>query len=181
MANQENDFAALTQQWYQQWEKGMTAWWDQVLDSPSFLGTMGDNLANQARARGAYAKMVDDGLASAHLPTRNDLIRVLRIATMLEEKILGVEDRLLTMQDSLQRIEKEALTARIEAAESRVELTEKLAALQAKLAELEAQPAASSTRKASTRKPSTRKPSTRKKSTASKASTKAADADTKEA
>lgn len=161
MANQDNDFAALTQQWYQQWEKGMTAWWDQVLDSPQFLGTMGDNLANQARARGAYAKMVDDGLAKANLPSRNDLIRVLRIATMLEEKILAVEDRLLTMQDSLQRIEKEALTARIEAAESRVELQERLAALQDKLASLEsAKPAP--------------KRSPRKSKTASKASKTAA-------
>lgn len=175
MAQQENDFAALTQQWYQQWEKGMTAWWDQVLDSPNFLGTMGDNLANQARARGAYAKMVDDGLAKAHLPTRNDLIRVLRIATMLEEKILAVEDRLLNMQDSLQRIEKEALTARIEAAESRVDLTEKLAELQAKLAALEAKPAPATAAKSTPSKTSTRK------STASKSTPKADDAAKKEA
>lgn len=142
MATEDNDLSRLTQQWYQQWERGMTTWWDQVLDSPAFLGAMGDNLSNQAKVRGAYADMVDEGLKNAQLPSRNDLVRVLRIATLLEEKILGVEDRLLSMQDSLGRIEKEALTARIEAVESRLELKERLAALEARLASLESTEAA---------------------------------------
>lgn len=135
------DFSKLSQQFYEQWEQGMTAWWDQVLESPAFLNAMGDNLANQARARGTYAKAMDDSLTRMHLPTRGDLVRVARIATMLEEKVLSVEDRLLDIQDSLGRLEKEAITARIDAAETRIELRERLAQLEARLEALEAKPA----------------------------------------
>lgn len=138
MASTETDFTKLSQQFYEQWEKGMTAWWDQVLESPAFLSAMGDNLTNTSRARGAYAKAVDEGLTKMHLPTRGDLVRVARIATLLEEKVLSVEDRLLEIQDQLGRIEKEAITARIDAAESRIELRERLAALEKRLAALEA-------------------------------------------
>lgn len=136
------DFTKLSQQFYDQWEKGMTAWWDQVLESPAFLSAMGDNLTTTARVKGAYAKAVDENLTKMHLPTRGDLVRVARIATLLEEKVLSVEDRLLEIQDQLGRIEREAVTARIDAAETRIELRERLAALEQRLASLEA-PAAS--------------------------------------
>lgn len=132
------DFSKLSQQFYDQWEKGMTAWWDQVLESPAFLSALGDNLTQSSRARGAYAKAVDENLTRMHLPTRGDLVRVARIATMLEEKVLSVEDRLLEIQDQLGRIERESVTARIDAAETRIELRERLAELEARLAHLDA-------------------------------------------
>lgn len=135
------DFTKMSQQLYEQWEKGMTSWWDQVLDNPAFLATLGENVANQARVRGQYAKAVDDSLQKMHLPTRGDLVRVARIATLLEEKVLTVEDHLLTIQDTLARIEKEAITARIEAAEARIELRERLAELEARLADGDDKPA----------------------------------------
>lgn len=139
--NEIPDFTAMSQQLYEQWEKGMSSWWDQVLDNPAFLSGLGENVANQAKARGAYAKAVDDSLSRMHLPTRGDLVRVARIATLLEEKVLTVEDHLLKMQDTLARIEKEAITARIEAAEARIEVRERLSVLEDRLSELEKKPA----------------------------------------
>ena len=127
------DFMKMSQQIYDQWEKGMSAWWDQVLENPAFLSALGENVANQSRMRGAYAKAVDENLSKMHLPTRGDLVRVARIATLLEEKVLQVEDHLLNIQDTLSRIEKEAITARIDAAETRIELRERLAQLEARL------------------------------------------------
>jgi hypothetical protein len=131
------DFTKMSQQIYDQWEQGMTAWWDQVLESPAFLSALGDTVANQSRARGQYAKAVDENLKRMHLPTRGDLVRVARIATLLEEKVLTVEDHLLSIQDTLGRIEKEAITARIDAAETRIELRERLNALEERLEALE--------------------------------------------
>ncbi len=142
------DFSKMSQQIYDQWEQGMTAWWDQVLESPAFLSALGDTVANQSRARGQYAQAVDENLKRMHLPTRGDLVRVARIATLLEEKVLTVEDHLLSMQDTLGRIEKEAITARIDAAETRIELRERLNALEERLEALEAaKPASKSTQK----------------------------------
>ena len=131
------DFTKMSQQIYDQWEQGMTAWWDQVLESPAFLSALGDTVANQSRARGQYAQAVDENLKRMHLPTRGDLVRVARIATLLEEKVLTVEDHLLSIQDTLGRIEKEAITARIDAAETRIELRDRLNALEARLEALE--------------------------------------------
>lgn len=157
--NEIPDFTKMSQQLYDQWEKGMTSWWDQVLDNPAFLATLGDNVANQARVKGQYAKAVDDSLRKMHLPTRGDLVRVARIATLLEEKVLTVEDHLLGIQDTLARIEKEAITARIEAAEARIEVRERLAELEERLAGLE---------KASSSSSSSSRRSTRSRSAAKK-------------
>jgi hypothetical protein len=119
---------------YDQWEKGMTAWWDQVLENPQFLKAMGENLSARARGEKMYQQAVDEGLERAHLPSRTDLVRVARIATLLEEKVLRVEDAVLQMKDQLDRIEREALLARVEAAEARVALQERLAGLEGRLA-----------------------------------------------
>lgn len=127
------EWSKLSNEMYTQWEKGMTSWWDQVLENPQFLKAMGDNLTQQARARRAYERAVDEGLEKAHLPTRTDLVRVARIATLLEEKILRLEDLLLDIQDKVASAEKEALKARIDAAEARVALEERLAAIEARL------------------------------------------------
>ncbi|MCB9778449.1 MAG: hypothetical protein H6742_07800 [Alphaproteobacteria bacterium] len=127
------DFSKLSNDMYQQWEQAMTAWWDQVLDSPDFLKATGQNLSQVAHARKQYEQAVDEGLHKMHLPTRQDLVRVARIATLLEERLLQMEDRLLAMGDQLDVLEKETIQARVEAAEARLEMREKLAELQARL------------------------------------------------
>ena len=141
------DLAKASRQMYEQWEKTMGAWWDQVLESPDFLKTMGEQVGAGAQARGQYEAAVDAGLEKMHLPTRQDIIRLTRIATQLEEKLLQSEDRQLALADQVARMEatlsaaheavgraeRAALEARIAAAEARLELNERLAALEAKL------------------------------------------------
>ena len=111
----------------------MGGWWDQVLENPSFLDAMGKNLGGAAQARGKYEQGVDQSMERMHLPTRNDVIRVAKIAAMLEERMLQQEDVVLGLKDQLTRLEKEAVHARIEAAEARLELRETLAAIRGEL------------------------------------------------
>lgn len=139
-----NDFARLGNELYQQWEQAMTTWWDQVLESPQVLKATGENLSTMARARRQYEEGMDQGMHQLHLPTRGDLVRVTRVATLLEERLLQLEDRLLQVQDLLEGMERETLQARVEAAEARLELRERLAGLEERLAALEGTPAAPS-------------------------------------
>lgn len=133
------DLAKLSGEMYRAWEGAMTQWWDQVLESPAFVQGMGQNLANQSKARAQYESAMDQGMEAMHLPTRKDLVRVAKIVTLLEDKLLAIEDRQLELEDQLAAARKEALQARIEAAEARLEATEKLAAMDAKLDQLLAQ------------------------------------------
>lgn len=123
---------------FRTWEKAMGAWWDQVLETPTFLGAVNDGMSGAARARGAYTRAMDEVLEQAHLPTRGDLVRVARIASLLEDRLLAQEDLLLRLEERLAEAEKEALRARIDAAEARVELGQKLDEL---LRRLDAAPA----------------------------------------
>ena len=139
-----DDFKRFTDQAYSQWEQAMTGWWDQILDSPDFLGASGKGLAAMALARKDYEAQVDQQLTRMHLPTRTDLTRLARIATLLEDRLLQMEDTVLELKDllqdrqqAMQRMEKEVVQARVEAAEARIELREHLAALQQRLATLE--------------------------------------------
>ncbi len=127
------DLGKLGDELYKHWEKAMTSWWDQVLESPSFLGAMGQNLEGSARARGQYERSVDDTMEKMHLPTRSDVVRVAKIAAMLEERLLQQEDLVLELKDQLGRLERETIQARIEAAEARLELRDTLAALRGEL------------------------------------------------
>lgn len=136
------DFGKLSNDMYQQWEQAMTAWWDQVLESPEVLKASGQNLSVMARARRKYEEGMDQGLHQLHLPTREDLTRVARIATLLEERLLQVEDTLLQVKDQLDGMERATLQARVEAAETRLELRERLAELQARIDRLEGRGAA---------------------------------------
>ncbi len=133
------DFSDMAQAFQQQWETALSGWWDQVLESPAFLDAMGQGLETGARARQQYERAVDDSLSAMHLPTRADLTRVARIASLLEDRLLKVEDLLLELRDDLtarlSQAEEEAVKARIEAAETRLELRERLGALEARLAE----------------------------------------------
>jgi hypothetical protein len=122
------------QAWYDQWERGLSAWWDRVLDTPEVLKGMNATLAGQVEAR---RQMMDAGqrwMERMNLPTRQDLTRMVKIVSLVEERLLGMEDHVLELQDRLAVAEKEATRARIEAAEARLELTERLGAIQAQLA-----------------------------------------------
>ncbi len=140
MTGKTPDLSDMAQAFQQQWEQALTGWWDQVLESPAFLDAMGQGLSAGARARQQYEQAVDDNLTRMHLPTRADLTRVARIASLLEDRLLKVEDLLLELKDELsERVvaaEEEAVKARIEAAETKLELRERLASIEAKLAAL---------------------------------------------
>lgn len=126
--------AGLLQGWYESWERGMAGWWDRVLDAPEVLKTMNQTLAAQTEARRQVQQTGQRWMERMNLPTRSDLSRLLRIVTLVEERILGMEDRLLDMSERLIEAEKEAMRARVEAAEARLELAEKLAAIEERLA-----------------------------------------------
>jgi hypothetical protein len=128
-----SDLSNLSAEMYKAWEKSMGAWWDQVLDTPEFLKAMGDGATASATARRQWEEGVDQTLTQWHLPTRGDLTRVARIASLVEDRLLQVEDQLLSLEDRLVAIEREALKARIESTEHLVALTERLAALEARL------------------------------------------------
>lgn len=129
----EEDFSKLTGDMYRQWEKAMTTWWDDVLESPAFLKAMGDGLANTSQARKAYTDAVDKTMSDLHLPSRKDVVRVAKMTSLLEEKILTVEDKVLEQGDRLVRIEKDALKGRIDTAETLLSLQEKLASIEERL------------------------------------------------
>lgn len=140
-----DDMKRFADQAYTQWEQGMTAWWDQILDSADFLGASGRGLSTYATTRKQYESSVDEQMARMHLPSRGDVTRLARIATLLEDRLLQMEDSVLELKDLVARrdatiatLEKEVIQARVEAAEARIELREQLSGLHAKLAALEA-------------------------------------------
>lgn len=104
---------------YKTWEKAMGSWWDQVLESPAFYDTI-KAVGPMAQARGQYQKAMDSALRELQLPTRDDVVRLTKIVTQVEDRLLSQEDLLLQMQDRLIAMEKEALRARIDAAEARI-------------------------------------------------------------
>ena len=127
------DFSKMSNEFYKQWETAMTRWWDQALDSPAFLDAMGKNAAGYAKGRGAYQKSMDDLAEKMHVPGKGDLVRVARICTLMEEKLLSQEDQLLALQDRINALEKEVVQSRIEAAEARLEQRERLVRIEALL------------------------------------------------
>jgi hypothetical protein len=127
------DFNRMSNDFYKQWESAMTRWWDQALESPAFLDAMGKNAAGYAKGRGAWQKSMDEMAERMHVPGKGDMVRLARICTLLEEKLLSQEDRLLSMQDRLDALEKEVVQSRIEAAEARLEQREALSRIEALL------------------------------------------------
>ncbi len=128
-----DDLSKLTGEWYRQWESSVSRWWDTVLDDPAFVKGMGDNLARNARTRASWEEGVDKSLEAMHLPSKKDLVRVARIASLLEDRIVALEDKVLAQADQLDRIEKETLKARVDAAEALLAVTDRLAAMDEKL------------------------------------------------
>jgi len=119
----------LTGSLYRTWEEAMEDWWGQALGSPAFRAAMAENMASHTQARGAYQHQVDRTMEQLHLPSRADLVRLTRIATLLEDRLLGMEDRLLGIEDRLEgleiqlgEVERELLKARLDAAEALVAL-----------------------------------------------------------
>lgn len=127
------DMTQLTGEMYRQWEKAMTTWWDQVVENPGFLKGMSENLNRMSEIRSRYEEQVDQSLERMHLPTRKDLVRLARINTLLEERLLAQEDTILALQDRVAALEREVVQARVEAAEARLESRETLAAVLEKL------------------------------------------------
>lgn len=121
------DFAKMQGEMYKTWEKALGAWWDQVLESPAFYDTV-KSVGPMAQARGQYQKAMDGALRELQLPTRDDVVRLTKIVTQVEDKLLAQEDLLLKMQDRLIAMEREALKARIEAAEARIAVAQHTAA-----------------------------------------------------
>lgn len=168
-----SDLKDMSMEMYRQWEKSMSTWWDGLLDDPTVIKGMGDNLAAQSRVRKGFEDQVDKTMQDMHLPSRSDVVRVARIASLLEDKVLALEDALLEQQDALTRIEKESLQGRIQSAESIVAVQERLDTIESKLDTL-IEAVAKAPAKRTTRSKST---SSRSKSAAAKK----ADADAKEA
>ncbi len=128
-----SDLKDLSTEMYRQWETSMAKWWDGVLDDPTFIKGMGDNLSAQSRARKGFEEQVDKQMEAMHLPSRKDVVRVARIASLLEDKVLAVEDALLEQHDALARMEREGLKARVDQVESLVAVHDRLDAIEAKL------------------------------------------------
>ncbi len=120
-------------QMYEQWEKGMTEWWEGMMQNPAFLGSLGDNMANMTQMRTAWDDAIDQGLERARMPTRKDMIRLASIISLLEDKLMKVEDQLLASGDQLVQMEKALLTSRIESVEMRLELNERLSRIELSL------------------------------------------------
>lgn len=129
----EDDISKLTGDMYRQWEKAMGTWWDQTLESPAFLNGVNENLKAQATARKGYTEQVDKAMTDMHLPSRQDVVRIAKIASLLEDKVLAVEDRLLAIGDTLARIEKDTLRARVDAAKALVTVQERLISIEERL------------------------------------------------
>jgi len=166
-----SDLKDMSTEMYRAWETSMTKWWDAVLDDPQFIKGMGDNLSMQSRARKGYEDRVDQAMESMHLPSRKDVVRLARIASLLEDKVLAVEDTLLDQGDTLGRVERESLQARVDAAEALVTVQERLATIDAKLDALTEAVAAM----AEPKKPASRSRSRSRKSTPAKKADAAAD------
>src|SRR5690348_13647921 len=105
---------------YREWERSVATWWNTVLDDPAFVRGMGDAAAGRGRAVAMAQESVDKTMEAWHLPSKRDLVRLSRIASMLEDRLVELEDQVADVIGALERIEKEALKARIHAAEARV-------------------------------------------------------------
>lgn len=136
MSGKTQNTSGWMQSWYEQWERGLAGWWDRVLDTPEVLKGMNGALAGQVEARRQMLNSGQKWMERMNLPTRQDLSRLIKIVTLVEERILGMEDRVLDLQDRLAEAERETLRARVEAAETRLELVERLAAIDARIAQV---------------------------------------------
>lgn len=120
------DFSELAGDLYREWERAMSAWWDEVVESPAFLSAMGGNLASHTRARESYEQHVDRSLEQLHLPTRGDLVRLAKVASRLEDRLVQVEEQLAEVDRRLASLERDSLEARLNTAEALIQLQERV-------------------------------------------------------
>jgi hypothetical protein len=111
----------------------VSRWWDTVLDDPAFVASMGEQVAGAAQLRAAWEEGVDQTMQRMHLPAKKDVVRIARIASLLEDRMVSLEDRMDTLGDRLARIEREVLQARVDAAEALVRIDEALSAIRDRL------------------------------------------------
>lgn len=128
-----DDLASLSSEMVRQWERNLAQWWSALLDDPSAVRGMGERLAAQAELRGRWEEGVDRSMEAMHLPSRKDLVRLARIASMLEDRLVAIEDQVLEQGERLEGLNKEVLRARVDAAEALVTVDERLATIEAKL------------------------------------------------
>lgn len=120
-------------EWLRQWEQSVAKWWDAALEDPAFTRSMGDALSGRAQLQSAQAQAAERLLEQMHLPSKADLVRLARIVSLLEDRMVHLEDQLAETTSRLDRMEKETLRARIDAAEALVRLEEQLRSMNDKL------------------------------------------------
>jgi hypothetical protein len=133
----EDSATAEPRDWFREWERSVARWWDAVLDDPAFVEGMSQQVAGTAQLRAAWEEGVDQTMHRMHLPAKKDMVRLARIASLLEDRLVTVEDRLDEVGDRLERIEREVLQARVDAAEALVRIDETLRAIRDRLGEPE--------------------------------------------
>lgn len=94
---------------------------------------VGEQIAARSALRGAWEAQVDRSMESMHLPSRTDLLRLARIVSSLEDRLVAVEDQVFEQSVQRSRLERETLKARVHAAEALVTVTERLACLEEKI------------------------------------------------
>jgi hypothetical protein len=129
----DDDPTRIASEMAREWEQTMSRWWNAVLGDPEAVRGMGRAVAAQARAKEQWEDGVDRSMEALHLPSRKDLIRLARIVSLLEDRLVALEDRALDQSDKLDEIYKDALKARVDAAEARLSIDDRLAAIEAKL------------------------------------------------
>jgi hypothetical protein len=120
-------------EWLRQWEQSLAKWWDTAIEDPAFVRGVGDALAGRAQLRSSWEQGVERTLDQMHMPSKRDVVRLARIASMLEDRLVDIEEQLADMCCRLDRMEKETLRARIDSAEALIRLEERLSALHEKL------------------------------------------------
>ena len=141
----------------------------------ALLGQAGGFVMFAHGLHSAVLRLVPGDWFAYYAPTQTlggkDVVRLARIASLLEDKVLAVEDTLLDQGDTLGRVERESLQARVDAAEALVTVQERLATIDAKLDALTEAVAAM----AEPKKPASRSRSRSRKSTPAKKADAAAD------
>ena len=122
-----SNLGALHSEWMRQWEESVSKWWDSALEDPAFSTSMSEALAGRACARSLQSQITSQALDQMHLPSRQDVLRVAKIASLLEDRLVALEDRLEETVARLDRMEKENLRARIEMTELLLRIEERLA------------------------------------------------------
>lgn len=128
-----DDPAALDDDLLQRWEQHFARWWGEVLEDPGAMRRVSEQIAARSALRSTWEAEIDRSMESMHLPSRTDLLRLARIVSSLEDRLVAVEDQVFEQSVQRSRLERETLKARVHAAEALVTVTERLACLEEKI------------------------------------------------